>query len=702
PHLPTRRPTSPTSCPTSLTRSSTSPTRCPTFLTRHPTSPTRCPTSPADCPTSPTRCPTFPADSPTSPTRCPTSPADCPTSLTRCPTFPTRCPTSAANCPTSPPDCPTSPANCPTSPADCPSSPTSTRFKQKRVYADISSPSFTKSRPASPSMELDQPVKKSLQDSSCTASTSLGPVIGRTPGKNWSQPNRNTLSPTSTVILAGESPDWQMDEFEADLATFSPPTPYMFSLPSDPPLSLRSDEMDVDAWPRTTGASQADLEADSLTATEWDGRDGVEMDAEEHNVISREDKRCVCPIQLRKLRPLMSGPVPELEAKKEHDGGLGDLEPLSQHSLSLVNSTKEESYTEGTLQLLSDLLQPRFYPPVDITKHLLRDILLDPLCSDVLCLQAYSLLMRTQRHKHTDINTVPWDWELLTSVMAKELSNSKRLSWEVVRMLLHYVVQTMEDDFRVKLSIRNLHNSITKATVSCSLRFNQVRDVIIWLFAAIVRSTGDNGNVSPDLKMKTHKELRKIVILLQKMISLALEVDLSPALNSSKLSGELFHMVTSTLPLREHRLLLLQTLESQLLRCKLTEHLLHDASPKKTPLPMSLSLLLHFLQNATLTPDPTEGAQSWKKWEELVQLLWMLLLSYEEVTNGHLRFSVSERMANSRIPIPNTNDIVSPLAVQEAVESFLSRAQDDIRQDLPQHIHESLTYLQDHLLASAQ
>ena len=88
--------------------------------------------------------------------------------------------------------------------------------------------------------------------------------------------------------------------------------------------------------------------------------------------------------------------------------------------MSLVYSTMEENYPEGTLQLLSDLLQPRFFPPIDITTHLLRGILLDPQCPNFLCLEAYTLLMRTQRHNHTDQTTIPWDWELLTSVMAAE------------------------------------------------------------------------------------------------------------------------------------------------------------------------------------------------------------------------------------------------------------------------------------------
>lgn len=42
-------------------------------------------------------------------------------------------------------------------------------------------------------------------------------------------------------------------------------------------------------------------------------------------------------------------------------------------------------------------------------------------------------------------------------------------------MLLQYVLQTLEDDFRVKLSFGDLHHSIAKATLSCDLRFTQVR-----------------------------------------------------------------------------------------------------------------------------------------------------------------------------------------------------------------------------------
>ena len=87
---------------------------------------------------------------------------------------------------------------------------------------------------------------------------------------------------------------------------------------------------------------------------------------------------------------------------EEEDDGFGAPEQLCRQGLSLVYSTIEESYPEGTLQLLSDLLHPRFYPPRDITTHLLRDILLDPRAPRSLRFQAFSLLMRTPRSAATD------------------------------------------------------------------------------------------------------------------------------------------------------------------------------------------------------------------------------------------------------------------------------------------------------------
>ncbi|KAG8004079.1 SUMO-interacting motif-containing protein 1, partial [Nibea albiflora] len=402
-------------------------------------------------------------------------------------------------------------------------------------------------------------------------------------------------------------------------------------------------------------------------------------------------------------------------------------------SLSLVYSTIDENYPEGTLQLLSDLLQPGYYPPRDISLHLLRGILLDPKCPYHLCVQAFNLLIRTQRnlihpsncrHRMADKTTIPWDWELLTSLMTNQ-DHAKRHRCEVVRMLLEYVVQTMEDDFQAKRSSSTLHQSIAKSTLSCDQQFLNVRDVIKWLFSAIMKSTehAETGEA-----VRERDEQIRMVSIFQRMLSLALEVDRSPALNSAKLSQELFHMLIGNIPLRAHRMLLLESLQSKLLRCKLLEHLLDYACPLKITVPMSLSLLLHFMKNCTLAPDPTvniscilfsalayrstsaldrcsdinDGSERWQKWEELVHLLWMLLLSYNKAMKGYLCSSVSEQRGRVGTLVYKQDDMVTKTAVREAVEALLSRSQADLGQALPLHVEESLTYLQDHLLDVCQ
>lgn len=368
-------------------------------------------------------------------------------------------------------------------------------------------------------------------------------------------------------------------------------------------------------------------------------------------------------------------------------------EPLCRQSLSLVNSTIEENYTEGTLQLLSDLIQPCYYPPVDITAHLLRRILLEPQCSRVLAVEAYNLLMRTQKYHPADKFTIPWDWELISSVMSEQ-DRARKLHYEVRCLLLQYVLQVLEDDFYVKLPKLQLHLSVANEMLSCDYRFRQVRELMMWLVDAAKQSFEDE-------KMQNSERncCLRMLLILQRMLFLAIEVDLRPTCSSSKLSQELCNNLNSRAPCRRLRFLLLGTLQSNLLRCKLVELLLNQSSSQQRLLPMSFNLLLHFLHTSTLAPDPSDGTERWRRWDELLQLVWMLMLSYQEVITDHLRCSITERFKPTRPLMWTQNDQVTRAAVQEAADAFLSRAVEDLGHDLPAQIRESLSKLQEHLLS---
>ncbi|XP_072519701.1 uncharacterized protein simc1 isoform X1 [Salminus brasiliensis] len=505
-----------------------------------------------------------------------------------------------------------------------------------------------------------------------------------------SLPCAQSCSPTSTEILAGDSPDTLASS--PSLAMESPlGSPF---LPSTSPLPSITEKM-LFSWKESKGL----VSPESSPPSQWvrHGLGDQDTDDDNHSESQIQDRQHISLVQFKKLKHIIGGGVQNMpeDDKEEDDEDFGQAEPLCRQSLSLVYSTIEESYPEGTLQLLSDLIQPRYYPPADITVHLLRGILLDPHSAEVLALEAYNLLMRTQKYHPADVSTVPWDWDLLTSVMSEQ-DEARRLRSESRCMLFQYVLQVLEDDFHFKLPILRLHLSIAKTVLSCDQKFRQVRDVMNWLLDAAKRSFCN----SEDGMMQNREQScnLKMLLILQRMLLLAMEVDRTPTCTSNKLSQELCNSLNSTAPCRQLRLLLLSTLESNLLRCKLLELLLDQACSQKRPLPMSFKLLLHFLQTSTLAPDPSDGTERWKRWDELLQLLWMLMLSYEEVMTGHLRYSITERFTLTRPPMWTQNDRVTRAAVQEAADAFLSRAVKDIGHALPSQTQESLSQLQHHLL----
>ncbi|KAF3838242.1 hypothetical protein F7725_010010 [Dissostichus mawsoni] len=416
--------------------------------------------------------------------------------------------------------------------------------------------------------------------------------------------NPATISENTT---AGTISEGQSEDVKADDASNRSDV-LLHGIQDEPFISVANEDMDDKSWAGTYG------DYCSPGPFIWqEGSDGDEVNKEsrfdlDFRAASREDRHFVCPIALRKI---MSGHAQALP--DEEDEGFGAPELLCRQSLGVVYTTIEENLTEGTLQHLSDLLQPGYYPPR----------ISPPTCCVAFCSTTSRLkLLSDCRHHMADKTSAPWDWELLTSVMANQ------------------------------------------TTLSCDEEFPRVR----------------------------------MVSTFQRMLTLALEVDRSPALTSAKLSQELFHILISNTPLRAHRMLLLESLQSKLLRCKLLEHLLDYSCPLKITLPMSLSLLLHFLKHCTLAPDPSDGTERWQRWEELVHLLWMLLLSYNKAMKGYLSNSISEQRGRVGNLVYRPDDMVSKPAICDAMQAFRSRSQADLGQTLPLQVEESLTYLQDHLL----
>nr|XP_009940930.1 PREDICTED: SUMO-interacting motif-containing protein 1 [Opisthocomus hoazin] len=376
--------------------------------------------------------------------------------------------------------------------------------------------------------------------------------------------------------------------------------------------------------------------------------------------------------------------------------------------LSMVHTTMEENFLEGTLHFLSEFVSHQHRPPKEIISHLIRQILLNPHQGEILK-DTYMLLMKIQMLHPANTVTVGWDWMLLKYTMEDQEKPPGRL------LFLQYVVQTLEDDFQQNLRLRLLQKSIAKKVLSCDTCFNNVKEVVEWLIEAVTgvgfcqpweqpqeiasssaearaKCSTDQAEVAPPAAFT-----QKVMLLLQRMLSIAVEVDKSPNCSSCKIADVIFPFILN-IPLRSQREALLNTMESQLLRCKLLELLFQHSCDVPTSLPLSLAKILYFLSHSSVLLQYQDETAPWQRWDEMLQYLSLLLMSYQNVILEHLRSSLSDRMdliIQKAKPKLQDSDDVSYLDIQLKIEDFISRMQQILGQPVPLQIMEKLCMLRE-------
>ncbi|XP_035194402.1 SUMO-interacting motif-containing protein 1 isoform X2 [Oxyura jamaicensis] len=324
------------------------------------------------------------------------------------------------------------------------------------------------------------------------------------------------------------------------------------------------------------------------------------------------------------------------------------------------------------------------------------------------------LLMKIQMLHPANTATVGWDWALLKYIMEDQERPPGRL------LFLQYVVQTLEDDFQQNLKLHLLQKSIAKKVLSCDVCFNNVKEVVEWLVAAV---TGI-GFSQPQEPEATHSSAearaecsssaarpasadrtealpptvfaQKATFLLQRMLSMAVEVDKSPNCSSYKIADVIFPFILN-IPVRSQREALLNTMDSHLLRCKLLEMMFQHSCDVPTTLPLSLSKILHFLGHSSVLLQYQDEVATWQRWDEMLQYLSLLLLSYQNVILEHLRSSLHERMdliIQKAKPKLQDDDEISHLDIHLKIEDFLSRMQELLGQPFPLQITEKVCMIQ--------
>ncbi|XP_027752158.1 SUMO-interacting motif-containing protein 1 isoform X2 [Empidonax traillii] len=323
-------------------------------------------------------------------------------------------------------------------------------------------------------------------------------------------------------------------------------------------------------------------------------------------------------------------------------------ELIPRGKLSMVRTTMEENFLEGTLHLLNEFVSCQHCPPKDIISHLIRQVLLNAHEEEILK-DTYMLLMKIQMLHPANAATVGWDWTLLKFIMEDQEKPPGRL------LFLQYVVQTLEDDLQKNLRLHLLQKSIAKKVLSCDVCFNNVKEVVKWLVAAITGVGFCQPQEQPQETPSSSAEARaersssspspastqapaaffaqKVMLLLQRMLSIAVEVDRSPTCSSRRIANEIFPFILN-IPLRSQRETLLNTMESQLLRCRLLELLFQHSCDVPSTSSMSLEKILYFLSHCSVQLHFEDETATWQRWDEMLQYLSLLLMSYQSVIRG--------------------------------------------------------------------
>ncbi|KAE8614809.1 hypothetical protein XENTR_v10008320 [Xenopus tropicalis] len=255
--------------------------------------------------------------------------------------------------------------------------------------------------------------------------------------------------------------------------------------------------------------------------------------------------------------------------------------------MNFVESTMEENFPQGTLHFLNEFVSIHHYPKISVLRHVVSDFLLGSEESGIRN-DAYTFLMKVQRLHPANQHTVPWDWESLS----KAMENKEQ---PVLCLFLQYVVQTLEDDFQLCVHRRNLHTCLSKVMISCDTKFSNIRHVINWL----IKTMNDSSHITPEMEDSAGCDNQRIMCLLQRMLSIAVEVDLSPSCSSSRIADSVFPDVIC-LTSRHEREMFLSSIESALLRAKVIEVILQHSCPERKDLSLSVAKILYFLVNSKL------------------------------------------------------------------------------------------------------
>lgn len=269
-----------------------------------------------------------------------------------------------------------------------------------------------------------------------------------------------------------------------------------------------------------------------------------------------------CKVPLRKS---------ELDGRSKEDG-LSKC--FTENQMNTIQSLREENFYESVLATINSFMHHRRKPPPDLLFYLLNDILL------------------SKRSKcGTECIRILRQIQVLHPIVAMEMLRQK-ITWEFVSMVvklsgcgqvhkaysclevnasmaLSFLVSVLEDEVNIKKF--SLVKTSANRLLSVNNQSSHIHDVVEWIGQSLMHHKGER------LDQNCGQNFCPLY-LLQRMLTLSLLVSDRPEDSAARLADELV-VVYVELQSIMHKTLLLQSVQSHLLKSKLIEVIVTNCCP---------------------------------------------------------------------------------------------------------------------------
>ena len=247
---------------------------------------------------------------------------------------------------------------------------------------------------------------------------------------------------------------------------------------------------------------------------------------------------------------------------------------FTENQMNTIQSLKEENFHESVLATVTSFMHHHRKPPPDLLFYLLSNVLLSKQSKcGAECIRVLRQIQVLHPVVAMEMIRQKITWEFVSMVAKLSGCGQVHKAYSCLEvnasMALSFLVSVMEEEAKIKKF--SLVKTNANRLLSVSNRSSHIHDVIEWIGQSLTYHKGERLN-------QNCRHNFCLLYLLQRMLTLSLLVSDRPEDSAARLADDLV-VVYVELQSITHKTLLLQSIQSHLLKTKLIEVIVSNCCP---------------------------------------------------------------------------------------------------------------------------